>query len=85
MKHDKQLTEWARVLRKAGNQVDDVPEGWETNRQIAEREGVATPTSTSQLRKAIEAGLVEVKTFKILTPAGARRVPHYRIKSKPGK
>jgi hypothetical protein len=70
---------WAAALAPR-HDVDKVPEGWFTGREIAEQIGKSAGTTTGYLRKAIAEGRCEAKNFRVI--AGQRGVyptPHYRL------
>jgi hypothetical protein len=72
--------ELAEALR--GIAVEEVPEGWQTARQIAEEGGVSHERACHVVRKAFDAGLLDRKLFRITTGLITKHVPHYRKKQK---
>lgn len=58
--------------------VEQVPDGWLTARQLCETEGKSQARVSELLRRAVAAGLVEVRTFRIRAGGKVYPVPHYR-------
>lgn len=62
-------------------QLKKIPPGWMTGEAMAKREGFSSVESfKSLLYRAMDAGMVEVKKFKVINGNGLRNVPHYRYK-----
>jgi hypothetical protein len=70
---------WAAALATP-KQVDEVPEGWLTPKEIAAKLGKATPTVGAMLCRAVAEGRCERKTFRITSGSVTRPIPHYRLK-----
>lgn len=72
----------SRTLREKlmACRADKVPRGWKTVHQLAIEEGY--PTGNGNFfyiaRSAVAAGLLEKKTFRLVTPTGLRTVAHFR-------
>lgn len=72
------LAELAEAL--ASNGIEPVPDGWQTCKQIAVEEGRSLARTNEILRRGVDAGLVEVRTFRIKAGSKVYPVPHYRRK-----
>jgi len=70
------LTELAEALASGG--VETPPPGWATARAIADDSGKSLAQASKVLRAAVDAGLVEVRSFRINTGGKVYPVPHYR-------
>jgi hypothetical protein len=70
----------ALLRREISGSVETVPDGWRTCQQWAEAWSLSRPHTSTLLSSGIPAGRVEMREFKVQTPAGVRRVPHYRVK-----
>lgn len=58
---------------------EEVPEGWFTTEQWAEKWGRSASHASLLLRKGLKAGLVELEKYRIERPSGQLYpVPHYR-------
>lgn len=79
-KPDADLARWCAVLAEGTAVVDEVPPGWFTTAQLAEKTNKAVPTMKHALRRLTELGKVEIKTFRIRLNKLVRPVPHYRLK-----
>lgn len=71
----------ALLRRELSSDVETVPDGWRTSQQWADAWGLSRPHTFTMLSAGLSAGRVEKCDFKIQTPSGVRRVPHYRVKS----
>ena len=71
---------WAKLLSEARKVPEEnVPDGWKTVRTLAVEEGRSVSQTSSLLREAARAGVVEVQKFRIDVGAKTYPVPHYRI------
>lgn len=77
------MSDWIDRLqaRLADNSSDEVPKGWETVRQMAQRRGLSRERIQHQMAGFVAAGLVERKKFRIVIGGAIRPVPHYRPKA----
>lgn len=73
--------EKAFMLWKSGKQKPDkVPEGWFSAREYREAFNVSKDCACNRLRQMHEEGLLERKTYKVLTiTGGLKDTPHYKI------
>lgn len=71
-------TDWHAVLSSARSETRPPGDGWQTTREIAEQIGIKRPTTSKMLKRAKEAGVVEVFEGTIMTPAGLREQVWYR-------
>jgi response regulator of citrate/malate metabolism len=78
-KPDAQLAKWCDALT-AAVVIDDVPNGWHTAADLAEKLDKPASTIGKLLLAAVRAGKCEVKKFRINCGAVTRPVPHYRLK-----
>ena len=62
----------------AAGGIDTVPDGWQTMAQLAADAGKSIPRTSEIVRRAVSAGLVEVRTFRIRSGSKVYPVPHYR-------
>lgn len=79
-KPDADLARWCAVLAEGTAVVDEVPPGWFTTAQLAEKTNKAVPTMKHALRRLLDLGKVETKTFRVRLNKLVRPVPHYRLK-----
>ena len=72
---------WFDLLANSSrdNEVDEVPPGWLTMKDLAAAWGLSVSYGTQRLRTLVEKGLVETRTFRLQRNT-IRPVPHYRIK-----
>jgi hypothetical protein len=73
---DNLLAKLARALDDSG--IEPVPHGWHTIAELAREAGKSIPRTSEVIRRAIAAGLVEVRTFRIRSGSKVYPVPHYR-------
>ena len=71
------------LLARLAAALDDkaaeaVPDGWRTMTQIAADSGKSVPRASEVIRRAVAAGLVEVRAFRIRSGGKIYPVPHYR-------
>jgi hypothetical protein len=59
---------------------EEVQKGWLTVKQVAKEMGKSEPRASVLLRKAMDAGKVEMRPFRILRSGVVRPIPHYRKK-----
>jgi hypothetical protein len=78
---DKELAAWARAMADARDGLDKVPDGWYDSDVMAERLGMSRGSMTPHLRRLIEQGKAEKKTFYISRGKDGRRYKknHYRL------
>lgn len=67
-------------LRESPNEVDKIPDGWYTTRQLSEKAGISAGQTNRNLRAGVQKGIVEVRKFRILSGALLKQIPHYRMK-----
>lgn len=60
------------------NGVEEVPDGWRTMADLARAAGKSVPRASEIARRALAAGLLETRTFRIRTGGKVYPVPHYR-------
>ena len=65
---------YARITK--GKQ-DSVPDGWESARQMAKVTGTSLRRAQSRLGKLYKAGLVERKTFNVISTNGRIRSTYF--------
>jgi hypothetical protein len=73
------LAALALLRREMSGNVETVPDGWRTCQQWSEAWGLSRPHTSTLLSYGVSANRVEMREFKLQTPAGVRRVPHYRV------
>ena len=64
------------------NSVDSVPKDYKTNRELCVLWNRSCSRVCKMLNQSIDQGTMEVKHFRVKTPAGVRSVPHYRPTAK---
>ena len=83
MIHKNINTEWAKTLHNAlKKEVEQVPKGFYTNKQVAQQLGVRSAQATKVLKELRSRGLCEVKSFRAIVNEEStiiRSVPHYRL------
>lgn len=77
---NKEMVEWARLMIDARGGEDEVPKGWYTERELAEKFSMASTGVRPHIRKLESEGKLEVKKFKIKVEKRMYRINHYRIK-----
>lgn len=60
--------------------VDQVPEGWLTCKQWAEKEGKSRPWAGERIAVLVKAGEWEMRKFRVHTGLKVCSLPHYRPK-----
>ena len=68
------------LQRALADQADKVPAKWRTMQQIATQERKSTTWAKRAMRKLLDAGTWEEKSFRLMTSNGLRDVPHYARK-----
>ena len=76
------LSDFCQELDKNMVPIDEVPAGWFTAVELANRLGKSLCTTRERLRKMSDNGLVERKYFTIQLERRAQRVPHYWLLKK---
>ena len=79
-KADKELQRWCDELSGSTIPPDDVPAGWFTVAQLANKLDRSHCNTSERVRKMVSAGKAEKKTFRIQLEERVRPVPHYRLK-----
>ena len=75
---DPDLARWCAAL--VPNEVDEIPDGWFSAADLANRLKKNRDTISGQISTAVREGRAEVKKFRVMTGRGAYPVPHYRLK-----
>ena len=68
----------ATIASVQAGKPDTVPAGWYTVEQVARERGVLRAQAGALIREAVAAGVVERKSFRIVTARGVYPVPHFR-------
>ena len=72
--------EWAdAIARSMAKNVDEVPEGFYTSKQIAQMTGKGISRTKEIIEKLIQEGTAEMKMFKIQAANRQCPIPHYKI------
>jgi len=72
---------WLDKLRnEVTHQAEEVPEGWHTVKEMAEKLNLSDSQTRKIVFKGIEMGSVETRKFRIKTAQRSYPVPHYRNK-----
>ena len=77
--HDPHMAAFLGALK---NSVDTVPKEYKTNRELCLLWKRSCSQVCKMLNQAIAQNTMEMKNFRIKTPAGVRSVPHYRPTAK---
>lgn len=70
------LADLSAALADGG--IEPVPIGWKTAKQLSTEYGYQSAQTRRIILGALEAGLMESRTFRIRTGARVYPVPHYR-------
>jgi len=70
-KLEKMLNKWA---------VEEPDNGFYTARVLCKMWGIDERTASTRIKRCTEAGLVEMKKFKVKSGMVIRPIPHYKIK-----
>jgi hypothetical protein len=65
------------IVEQVGGNTEKVPSGWLTMREIMESEGMSLGKTETMMEKAIKAGIVVKKKFRVVTGVGVKPVWHY--------
>jgi predicted ArsR family transcriptional regulator len=60
--------------------TEEPEQGFHTARQLGKMWGINERTASTRIKRCTEAGLIEVKNFKVKSGMVIRPIPHYRIK-----
>jgi len=77
---EKSANDWLADIMKASGptgQVDEVPEGWMTHRQMCDQAGLCDTTMNNRLIKLIAAGKLQRRKYRALTGRNVSEVWHY--------
>lgn len=67
-----------QIHRELKHDVDQVPPGWKTRSQLQKEIGCGATLVKRMVRRGIDAGRIERKAFRIVTPNGLMTLFHYR-------
>jgi hypothetical protein len=76
----KSANDWlADIMGQVGNsgKVDEVPEGWMTQNEIAASQGIPMSTAFSRIMSRINAGLMQRRKFRVVCGRITTEVWHY--------
>lgn len=79
-KTDHDLARWCQILSQSSMAPDEVPAGWFTVAQLADKLDRSHCNTSERVRKMVAAGKAEKKMFRIQLEEKVRPVPHYRLK-----
>jgi hypothetical protein len=79
-KTDAELARWCQILSQSSVAPDEVPAGWFTVAQLADKLDRSHCNTSERVRKMVAAGKAEKKMFRIQLDERVRPVPHYRLK-----
>lgn len=72
--------EWAEAIaRSMANNVDEIPEGFYTTKQIAKMRGRGISGTKVIIQKLVQEGTAEMKMFRIPYANRYGPIPHYKI------
>jgi hypothetical protein len=74
------LARWSKALSSPSIEPEQVPEGWFTVAQLAEKIDRSHCNTGERVRRMVAAGKAEKKLFRIKLEEKVRPVPHYRLK-----
>lgn len=69
----------AAIMRELSRGAHEVPEGWFTVRDEAERSGKSIPQATRDVRSRLTRGELVMQMFRVRTGLRTLPVPHYRL------
>lgn len=78
-KADADLAKWCEVLSQSSVAPDEVPAGWFTVTELADKIDRSACNTSERVRKMVAAGRAEKKMFRIQLAEKVRPVPHYRL------
>ena len=64
-------------IAMASQKTVKIPKGAYSRHEWQRRWGKSEPQACRLLKAAVAAGLMKVKVFRVMTPIGARAIPHY--------
>lgn len=74
-------TKLEKLERMLHNKSIEKPEkDFYTARQLCKMWNVDERTASTRIKRCIEAGLIEIKNFKVKSGMVTRPIPHYRVK-----
>lgn len=79
-KPDAELARWCQILSQSSVAPDEVPAGWFTVAQLADKLNRSHCNTSERVRKMVAAGKAEKKMFRIQLEEKVRPVSHYRLK-----
>lgn len=79
-KPDPELARWCEILSQSAVALDEVPAGWFTVAQLADRLGKSVCNTNERVRRMVAEGRAEKKLYRIQLAEKTRPVPHYRLK-----
>ena len=79
-KPDAELAKWCEMLSSPSVTAEEVPKGWFTVAQLAQKWGKAECTTGERIRRLFNEGKVERKNFTVQLEQRVRPVPHYKLK-----
>jgi transposase len=72
--------EWANAIaRSMAKNVDEIPEGFYTTRQISKMTGRGLSSTKEIVERLVREGTAERKTFRVQTTSKQCPIPHYKI------
>lgn len=72
--------EWANAIaRSMARNLDEIPEGFYTTRQISKMTGKGISRTKLIVEKLVNEGAAQMKMFKIQTTSRQCPIPHYKI------
>lgn len=80
-RHNYTMSNWTKLLqysRAEGAEV--IPKGFKSRIELQEQFSLGTRQTDMVVQKLLASGKIERRNFKVLTRAGIRSVPHYKIK-----
>lgn len=72
--------DWLKALQECKPDVEFVPTGWKTMRQISDETNTPLGTTEKKILHLMKNGKVEKKKFKVDLGSVIRPTPHYRLK-----
>ena len=71
---------WKTLLEATGRNVEEIPAGWFTARDISFIRDEAARTSRDFIRKMMDKGKMECRYFYVENGMVKRKTPYYRMK-----
>lgn len=79
---DKGMAQWARTFIDASKGIDEIPEGFFSEQELAEKFGFSQSGIRDHINTLKKKKMLEEKKFRVVRGRRQYRVAHYRLKRK---